>query len=434
MNSLINNIKRLFWLFRSAKLAPTEFFVVLVNKSVYATSRFYFFLVNLLTGRPQGAIYGYRRHIPKGMKPIGRCLLAYLPEVVHKEYFIGSVKYYFSNNGAPLSIMQALNEMGYELDLIGFGSTDFKPTRHYDLFFYHQYEIYEALHPRLNKDVVSVQFETTAYYKKMVERINARLDYFKQRHNVELSPKKFNHFIWMKEQKDLVERVSKAADGVIIMGDQQALTFEDLENPHKFLIQSAVYPDPVFTKDISSQNLEKGRKKFLFFGGGQDVMRKGLDVLLDAFIGTDYELYFCIDMPEKIGSVYDFQNHSNLHNLGYLKVGSQKFYDTLSDCNFIIQPAAAEGIPGGVLETMKYGLMPIVTKECNLPEASEVGYMLDGYSVAEVKKAITHMASLPVETLEEKAKAAKKVIATVYTPRNFMDDIKKAVKEVTQHS
>jgi hypothetical protein len=421
------NFSRLLWLYNSAGLTFSELFLVLANKIIYSFNHSFYFIQAKLMGRDPNVFYNYRRHLPRGIKPKGRCLLAYLPEAVHKEYFLGNVKYYFSNNGAPLCVLKALNELGYIVDVIDYQHTSFAPRRDYDLFFFHQYDIYDALKPGLGNNIKGLEFETTAYWKPMVEKIRRQIVYFKQRHNIALPEEQFNHFLWMEKNQEQVERVSKAADGIIVMGDQLAGSFKQLQNKNIKLIKSAVYPDRKFKKDISLGNLERGRKKFLFFGGGTDVMRKGLDVILDAFIGTDYELYMCINLPPLFEQIFKVTEQKNIHNLGYLKVGSKKFYDIISQCNFIIQLSVAEGVPGGVLETMKYGLIPVVSRECNIPEATDIGCLLPEVTVEAVKRAVESVSGLSAETLQKKAESTIHTIQTIYSPEVFTQDIKKAV-------
>ncbi len=419
---------RMFWLFRSADLTLGELFLVAANKIIFISSRLFYYFASVLAGRDTNVIYNYRRHLTG--RPKGRALLAYLPEVVYKERFLGHVKFYFSNNGAPLAVMRALNELGYAVDIISYQYASFVPKEKYDLFFFHEYGIYDALKPKLGPETVCILFETTAYWQPMVENIRARLVYFKQRHSVDLPEREYNHFFWMERQKEQVKRVSEAADGLVVMGDQLAKTFQRLKNPGVRLIKSAVFQDKKFLKDIGIANLDKHRRNFLFFGGGRDVIRKGLDILLDAFIGTPYQLFMCIDMPELFGKIYRLSGRPNIHNLGYLKVGSKKFYTTLNECDFVIQPSAAEGVPGGVLETMKYGLIPIVSQECNMPEAEQAGCLLPAATVEEVRQAIARMACLPAEQLRAKARQTIATISAVYTPRNFINDIKRATSEI----
>src|SRR6185503_16541899 len=105
-------------------------------------------------------------------------------------------------------------------------------------------------------------------------------------------------------------------------------------------------------------------------------------------------------------------------------------YRTIQDCDFIIQPACAEGVPGGALETMKYGLIPVMSKESNIPEARELGSLLETSSLEEVKQALNFVTNLPTQELTRRAAATIKTIETSYTQDIFVDDVKKAVDQI----
>ena len=165
----------------------------------------------------------------------------------------------------------------------------------------------------------------------------------------------------------------------------------------------------------------------MFFGGSYHNIRKGLHLLFEAFIGSSYNLYVCSSVYQFLLDAYDIPRHPNIHLMGYQKQGSRRFYELMNSCDFVIQPSCAEGIPGGVLDTMKYGLIPIVSRECNIVNAKSLGIQLETSSVAEIRRAISFAAGQSGQWLSEHAKMAIGETQTLYTPRAFMDDLKKAV-------
>lgn len=61
-------------------------------------------------------------------------------------------------------------------------------------------------------------------------------------------------------------------------------------------------------------------------------------------------------------------------NISYCgaKYGAEK-EQLLRDSDFFVLPSRAEGFPGSVIEAMSYGVVPLITKECNFPEAISSG-------------------------------------------------------------
>ena len=133
MKKLFNS--RLFLMLSSAELTFGELFTITVNKIIFFSSQFYYHLKFLILGLDPKVFYGYRRHLPKDIKPKGYCLVAFLPEIIYKEHFIGRLKFFFSNNGTTLTLLQALNELGYVVDVIHFTNEEFVPKRHITIFF-----------------------------------------------------------------------------------------------------------------------------------------------------------------------------------------------------------------------------------------------------------------------------------------------------------
>ena len=233
----------------------------------------------------------------------------------------------------------------------------------------------------------------------------------------------------MEQTQDQVERVYRDVNGVVVIGDQLAKSFQQSANPRIKYIKTGAMPDPNRIKDLSLANLERGRKNFLFFGGA-DVFRKGLDIILDAFLDSPYNIYFCIDYPPLFEQIYKISQQKNFHHFSYLKLGSRKFMQVINNCDFVIQLSAAEGVPGGVIEVMKYGLIPVVSKECNVPESQDCGYLLPLVTVEETKKAMEHVCNLPAEKLQSLARLAIQTIQTNYSPEAYTADLKRSISEI----
>lgn len=67
----------------------------------------------------------------------------------------------------------------------------------------------------------------------------------------------------------------------------------------------------------------------------------------------------------------EIEGLSNVHYCGAV-YGAEK-ERLLRDSDFFVLPSRAEGFPGSVIEAMSYGTVPIMTKECNFPEAERAG-------------------------------------------------------------
>jgi glycosyltransferase involved in cell wall biosynthesis len=353
--------------------------------------------------------------------------MAYLYEALYKEAFVGRIRYYFSNNGCPIVMAQALNEMGYVVDAIGNDDIDFKIKDRYDLVILHNPGLIGLWKKKLPKGTPIVYFEVVAYWREVLKKMQSRFEVFNQKYNLQISSEDFDGYKSIAQNGEEYDRNILLADSRIVLGDQLTQSFAKF--PKTFFTTSVCLPDKNFNKDLSPKNLEQGRKNFVFFGGSTHNFRKGLHLLFEAFINSPYNLYVCSSVNEILYKVFNLEKQSNIHLLGYQKQGSKKFYELINKCDFVIHPSCAEGIPGGVLDTVKYGLIPIVSRECNIVNAGKLGILLENSSPEEIKQAVNFVASQSTAWLQEHSQLCITEGKTTYALEAFKNDFKSAIKK-----
>lgn len=120
-------------------------------------------------------------------------------------------------------------------------------------------------------------------------------------------------------------------------------------------------------------------KNYLWFGSGGSIL-KGLDLVLEYF-SKQKNLHLHV-----VGNVdYDFKkiyknelfNNPNIKFYGYLPIDSQKLKDIAMNCSFILFPSGSEGgLPGSVINMMRLGLIPIVSKYAASDEIFQTGGLI----------------------------------------------------------
>jgi len=221
------------------------------------------------------------------------------------------------------------------------------------------------------------------------------------------------------------------AHGTICLGNEVAAqTFAHLKNVVP--ICNAAYP--VIGHSLSDKNLEEGRKHFLFFSGLGNV-HKGLDLLLQAFHGTDLHLHICQYIQPEFGRAFsdELQESRNIHLHGFIKMRSPEFRQLAQMCNWIILPTCAEGQPGSVIECMAHGLIPILSDAANL-DLEDWGYRIETLTFEAVRAAITRASSS--DLLDCRIRAEKVVRATQvrYSPEVFRRSFREAVVYICQRA
>jgi glycosyltransferase involved in cell wall biosynthesis len=92
-------------------------------------------------------------------------------------------------------------------------------------------------------------------------------------------------------------------------------------------------------------------------------------------------------------------------NMKYIgSVYGEKKKELLTQCMYYVLPSFSEGLPSSLLEAMSYGLMPIVTEGCNLPEvfSQHLGVKINT-DIADIAKALQETSVWDVEEVAKKA-------------------------------
>jgi glycosyltransferase involved in cell wall biosynthesis len=342
-----------------------------------------------------------------------RALVSYITwPLLYPERAKGS----FSNPGIARTMVEVLNELGYIVDLIDYDDTSFAPSRPYDLFIGHGGVNFEpiARSDELRSAAV-IYFSTGTYWKVGNESEQTRLDALQRRRNVSLPPER--------RIEHSEEWANRRADAIVCLGGREVRrTYQDF--PAVFNLDNAAYTDPNF--DLSTKNFELGRRAFLFFAGPGNV-HKGLDLLLESFSGIEEELYICQEIGKEFRRVYRRELAlPNVHEEGFVSVGSPRFRELISKCNSVIFPSSGEGSPGSVIECMHRGLIPIVSKESNL-EIDQVGFILQNSSVAEIRTAVKHVANESPDWHESACRAVQAHAQKFFTEEVFHTNLKEAI-------
>jgi len=138
-------------------------------------------------------------------------------------------------------------------------------------------------------------------------------------------------------------------------------------------------------------------KNFLFLSSTGQVLR-GLDLLLDVFSCRQEKLYVCSDFErekEFVSIYYDeLYKSKNIIPVGHVDLNGNIFRRIVEDCSFVILLSCSEGQSSSVINAMLHGLIPIVTPNVGLPEASELVFLVENIEIAAINKLLDYVVSL----------------------------------------
>jgi glycosyltransferase involved in cell wall biosynthesis len=375
-------------------------------------------LVRRLTGLVSSRVIRDYDEFCEG-KPARRALLSYLvlpllpPPVLRDR-----VK--FSNRGIAQEIPRVLNELGYSVDIVNYDNRSWLPDRNYDLFIGHGGINFEPISQRLPASTIRVYFATGIYWREWNAKNKRRAEEMVSRRGVPLSS--------YRAIENEEEYALNNSDGIICLGNGAAVqTYGRF--PHVIGINNAIFP--VDWEGWRGKDFEGGRKHFLFFSGRGNV-HKGLDLLLEAFAGTDLHLHVCQHLEPDFADVYrqELTGHPNIHVYGFIPMRSQKFTALATQCDWVISPTCAEGQPGAVLECMAHGLIPILSEEANI-DIGTWGIPLPDCRIDTLRSTGLRASVMEMELIRQMTTEAVDVARTQYSADNFYKNIRKAVAGMT---
>ena len=374
-------------------------------------------LAGLATGR---IIQDYEEFCKE--KPTRRALLSYLVlPLLPPPALRDRVK--FSNRGIAQEFPRVLNELGYSVDIVNYDNRAWLPGRPYDLFIGHGGINFEPISRCLPARTVRIYFATGIYWRVWNTNISSRAQDMLSRRGVSLvNYRAIEHY---------EESALDNSDGIICLGNRTAVkTYSKF--PNVIGINNAVFP--IEWEGWSRKDFNKGRHHFLFFSGRGNVM-KGLDLLLESFVGGDLHLHVCQHLEGDFMKAYrkELTASLNIHVHGFVKMRSKAFRDLAMQCDWVISPTCAEGQPGAILECMAHGLIPILSEEANI-DVGKRGVLLPDCRIDTIRSTISRVSKMEEAAIRKTTDEVVEETRRSYSAEKFRTDLRLAICRLTDIS
>ena len=170
--------------------------------------------------------------------------------------------------------------------------------------------------------------------------------------------------------------------------------------------------------DLKSSDSAFRKKNFLFLSGARQIT-KGLPLLLEiAKIRKDLNFHVVVpSINAALENYYkDVFEGTNVFLHRNIRMDSDEMKDIIKNCSYSIAPSYIDGLPGGTIEPMSAGLIPIVSRYCGFPE-EEFIFEMEELSVPCLNHIIDKVLGMNDDTYIKYSNAVK-----AYACENFSAD------------
>lgn len=273
-------------------------------------------------------------------------------------------------------IAKSLNQMGFDVEIRNYLRMDFEPGRDCALFIGHNIS-FATIVKRLRTGVPRILIITGSYPQFGNEQQAIRARNLEARRGIRLKVYEDNIVPDLSENLEL-------ADRILVLGSEFVRNTYPEKYRHKMVLFNNILNVPLRKREISYRN-------FLFISSIGQVHR-GLDLVLEVFAGRQEKLYVCSSFRQEpeFEAAYRKELHEteNVIPEGFMNMGSKRAAEVFSDCGFCILPSCSEGQSGSVLSAMGKSLLPIITRNCGIPNVERYGWVIEGAGVEDVRDAV----------------------------------------------
>jgi glycosyltransferase involved in cell wall biosynthesis len=324
-----------------------------------------------------------------------------------------------SNHWESVLMARTFLELNYSVDVINWRNDLFVPRKPYAFFIDVRWNL-QRLAPLLSPDCRKLQHIDVCHILFQNAAEASRLLALQRRRGVTLSPRRF----------EMPNLAIEFADCATVLGNQFTLdTFRYANKP--------LYPVPIISCGCyawpEGKDFDACRKRFLWFGSA-GLVRKGLDLVLEAFAGMpDCHLTVCgpVRGDEDFEQAYhkELYETPNIETIGWIDIDGPKFRDICMNSVAMIYPSCAEGQCGGVITCMHAGLIPVISYESGV-DVHDFGMILPDCSIQEIENAIQRISSLPGKHLEQMARGAWEYARVNHTKEKFAQEYRRAIEHI----
>jgi glycosyltransferase involved in cell wall biosynthesis len=374
------------------------------------------------------ALLGISDDLPQGLAA-KRALVMFRPDIwltARSQY--PNIKLY-NQNGFIFSLVRALNECGFIVDLVD-AQSDHQPDVKYDLFIGHGGHCMRFLDSQ-SQGVPVYQYISGLHWKAFVTESDERYERFFPRKGL---TKPIIHRRSIAEHIKGQELLDRRTDVMFtIHCPRMVAAYGEYASKFHFTGLGA-YLDELFIVPPEQKDFDVGRKNFIYVGGTGGNIQKGLDLLIEAFQQTpELNLYIYCKVEEEILKHCRKELASpNIHYIYYWKYlpFHKRLRKLLTQTNFSVHAPMNIGIGTAFMASMGSGLIPV--GYVDLADPGECAVLTDSWQVDSLVECIRRASSMPTEWCRAASGLAREYYAKHCDPAQVERNFKEMFESVAQ--
>lgn len=303
----------------------------------------------------------------------------------------------FNYFGLTYELIKALNENGYVVDIVHHAQNHV-PKRAYDLYIGHGGNSRQTIE-NLTPGTPIFQYVSGAYWEAFNRESAERYQRFADSRKLPKAPE-FRRAVDSTVSGE--QYLANHADCLLAINCPRMVeTFGNLKDKF-FFTGFGAYPDEALHVDPAKRDYSKGRTGFIYVGGTNGNVQKGLDVLLEAFSRQpDLHLYiYCIVEEEVLSNYKKELSLGNIHYIYHLKhrLFGKRLERILRNVNFTVHAPINSGMGTAFMGSLGHGFIP--TGYVDLPPHEDCSVLTDHWDVDSITDCITRASRMPATWCE----------------------------------
>lgn len=330
-----------------------------------------------------------------------------------------------TNNAEIVDIVKVFNRLGFVVDLVdrdaGWHEIEALLVNQYDIYLANAAGNSSPLHLEINARINAdfrILFAAGPEPDAANRLVEARHNEFDRRSG------KISRRRRLIEGGELTRRFERM-DAIFFVGNR----FSQETYARHCLPAFRIYPSTSPKVHFDAVDLDIKRSTNFMYFGGNGLICKGLDLVLEAFDGLKgVKLDICgpdgeIDFWMHYKPLLARNPHIRFH--GFVHVGSEKFSAITEAAAFQVFPGSSEGCATSVVTCMRRGVIPVTTYETGV-DMGEFGILIDDVDVESIRALIIQLKD--IDAVDMRRRVVDTYLASMeYTPERFVHSFETAL-------